>query len=121
MTTKFRIDPALAEEEFGMRCQRLVPWDGGDEPPVGAMACFLPAGASSDPDRHSQVEVMFVLGGAGRVELEGESTDVTAGDVVVLPGGLEHVVHNPGAAGAATLSWLSVYWPLHEDPREVAA
>ncbi|WP_340377417.1 cupin domain-containing protein [Streptomyces sp. SS7] len=122
MITKLRIDPALARDEFGMRCQRLVPWHGGDEPPLGAMACFLPPGSSSDPDCHSQDEVMFVLGGSGRVELAGESTDVTAGDVVVLPGGLEHVVRNPGTdADAGTLRWLSVYWPLYDNPREATA
>lgn len=121
MITKLRIDPALARAEFGMRCQRLVPWHAGDEPPLGAMACFLPPGAESDPDRHSQDEVMFVLAGAGEVELAGGTTSVTVGDVVVLPGGHEHVVRNPDTGAAATLSWLSVYWPLHETPREAGA
>ncbi|MFF6979237.1 hypothetical protein ACFZAV_16165 [Streptomyces sp. NPDC008343] len=46
---------------------------------------------------------------------------MTPGDVVVLPGGLEHVVHNSRTDGGATLSWLSVYWPLHERPREASA
>ncbi|MEU8852547.1 cupin domain-containing protein [Streptomyces sp. NPDC048564] len=121
MITKLRIDPALARDEFGTRCQRLVPWSGAGEPPLGAMACFLAPGSSSEPDCHSQDEVIFVLAGTGRVELAGESTPVTAGDVVVLPGGLEHVVHNGRTDGGATLSWLSVYWPLHETPREASA
>ncbi|GAA2466313.1 cupin domain-containing protein [Streptomyces macrosporus] len=115
MITKLRIDQTVARAEFGMRCQRLVPWStAGDEPPLGAMACFLEPGASSAPDCHDQDEVMIVLSGDGTVELAGESTRIGTGEVVVLPRNREHVVHNPAAPGATTLTWVSVYWPLHE-------
>ncbi|MFD1830221.1 MULTISPECIES: cupin domain-containing protein [Streptomyces] len=121
MITKIRISLSDASEEFGMACQRLIPWQGaaeGGEPPVGAMACFLPSGSSSEPDCHNQDEVMIVLSGTGRLDLAQETTDFQAGDLLVLPRNQEHVVHNPTGS---LLSWVSVYWPLHEPAPEVSA
>ncbi|WP_221351692.1 cupin domain-containing protein [Streptomyces beigongshangae] len=117
MITKFRIHEGAAVSEFGMACQRLIPWqaqESREEPPFGGMACFLPAGASSEPDCHDQDEVMVILSGSGSLDLAGDRTEFTASDVVVLPRNQEHVVHNPGPE---TLTWLSVYWPLHERKR----
>ncbi|GGY31186.1 cupin domain-containing protein [Streptomyces tanashiensis] len=122
---RFRIDRSAATEEFGLACQRLIPWPGGDaEPPVGAMACFLKPGGESDPDCHNQDEVMIILSGTGSVTLDGApEPPFRAGDIVVLPRNQEHVVHN---TGDAELSWVSLYWPLREpavrtENEEVAA
>lgn len=113
MITKIRIDKSSATEEFGMHCQRIIPWASAaaEEPPLGAMACFLPAGSSSAPDCHDQDEVVIVTSGTGRVTLDGEETSCSAGDVVVLPRNQEHVVHS---TGDDELQWVSFYWPLHE-------
>lgn len=114
MITKFRIHEGAAVSEFGMACQRIIPWqaqEGQKEPPLGSMACFLPAGASSEADCHDQDEVMVILSGSGCLDLGGDKAEFTTGDVIVLPRNQEHVVHNPGSQ---TLTWLSVYWPLHE-------
>ncbi|NJQ04669.1 cupin domain-containing protein [Streptomyces lonarensis] len=112
MITKFPIEESSATREFGMACQRLIPWRGDTpEPPVGAMACFLPAGSASDPDCHAQDEVMIVLSGGGTIELDGEKAEFTANEVLVLPRGKEHVVH---ASRNVPCTWVSVYWPLHE-------
>lgn len=119
MITKFRIDEANASQEFGMACQRLVPWqEQQDEPPLGAMACLLPQGSSSEPDCHDQDEVMIILDGAGSIELDGETATFTAGDVMILPRNQEHVVHN---RTSPRLTWVSLYWPLHEPKPEVTA
>lgn len=118
MVTRIRIDKSAAAEEFGMSCQRIIPWPGADkEPPVGAMACFLPGRSESEPDVHDQDEVMLVLSGAGRVTLGDEETECRAGDVVVLQRNREHVVYNPHDE---ELSWVSFYWPLHEPGGETA-
>jgi mannose-6-phosphate isomerase-like protein (cupin superfamily) len=112
MITKFRMSEAIATAEFGMACQRLVPWAGqGDEPPFGVMACFLQASGASDPDCHDQDEVMIVLSGAGTVDIAGEYTEIEGGDIVVIPRDKPHVVRN---GGDPTLHWVSFYWPLHE-------
>jgi len=115
--SKFRVDEAVAVPEFGVACQRLIPWTGQDqEPPMGLMACFLQPAGSSDPDCHDQDEVMIILSGHGAVDLPGETADVAPRDLVVLPGNSEHVVHN---RGDAPLVWVSLYWPLRELKGEV--
>lgn len=111
---KFHISEAQAGEELGMACQRLVPWSGngtGGEPPFGAVACFLPAGAASEPDCHNQDELMIVLSGSGQVDIADEQGSITTGDLVVIPRNQRHVVHNPTAG---TLLWVSLYWPVRE-------
>ena len=116
MITKFQVDATQAHTEFGLACQRLIPWAGQDtEPPVGLMACFLAPASSSDPDLHDQDEVMLILSGHGTVDLAGERADFTQHDVIVLPRNNEHVVHN---RGDAPLVWVSLYWPLHEPAGE---
>ena len=112
MITKDRIHIDNATSEFGMACQRIIPWPGAaHEPPLGTMACFLDPGAQSQPDVHDQDEVMIVLAGSGTVQLGDERDEIAAGDVVVLERNKEHTVFNDGDE---RLDWLALYWPLHE-------
>lgn len=58
----------------------------------------VPAGAPR-PARghtHDQAEVYFFLSGSGEVVVEGQSTPVTAGDAVFIPGNTEHMSVNTG-------------------------
>jgi mannose-6-phosphate isomerase-like protein (cupin superfamily) len=116
--TKFRVSEQDAAGEFGMACQRLVPWTPMDPaPPFGVMACFLPSSASSDPDCHNQDEVMIVLSGEGDIDIDGELEAIRTNDFVVIPRNRTHVVHN---TGSGRLTWVSCYWPLRETPVDEA-
>ena len=58
----------------------------------------IPVGAPR-PERghlHSQAEVYFFLSGTGQVVVEGESTPVSTGDAVFIPGDTEHMAVNTG-------------------------
>lgn len=119
VTTRLRIDPSSAVPELGMACQRLIPWaESPQEPPLGAIACFLEPGGSTHPDCHDQEEVMLILSGSGIVDLAGDRGEIGAGDLVALPRNREHVVHNPSAE---RLTWVSIYWPLREPALEAGA
>jgi mannose-6-phosphate isomerase-like protein (cupin superfamily) len=106
--SRLHISAASAAAEFGMACQRL-PLRTGDEeePPFGAMACFLAAGGSSQPDCHPEEEAMIVLSGTGEVEVAGDREALSPNDVVVLPAEQRHTVHN---SSEETLVWISIYW-----------
>ena len=58
----------------------------------------VPVGAPRPPrgHTHEQHEVYFFLSGSGEVVLNGESTAVTAGDAVFIPGNMEHMSVNTG-------------------------
>lgn len=45
---------------------------------------------------HSQAEVYFFLSGSGEVVAGGETTPVTTGDTVFIPGDTEHMAVNTG-------------------------
>ena len=59
----------------------------------------IPVGAPRPPrgHLHSQAEVYFFLSGNGEVVVEGESTPVSTGDAVFIPGDTEHMAVNTGA------------------------
>jgi mannose-6-phosphate isomerase-like protein (cupin superfamily) len=117
MVTRSRIDATTAESEFGMACQRLLPWAGEcEEPPFGVMACFLPAASSTEPDCHDQVEMMIVISGAGLLDVAGDRAPIGAGDVLRIDRNRRHVVEN---TSDGSLVWVSCYWPLREPPRPV--
>lgn len=47
--------------------------------------------------QHAQDELYFIVSGAGEVVVNGESTAVSTGDAVFIPGDAEHVAVNTGA------------------------
>ena len=46
--------------------------------------------------QHAQAEVYYFLSGSGEVMVNGEATQVTAGDAVHIPGDAEHLAVNTG-------------------------
>jgi quercetin dioxygenase-like cupin family protein len=105
----------LSEEsaggEFGTKCQRVFPLDVLDET-LGAMGCWLEPGAQTAPDQHNQREMVLVTGGRGTLVSGDETTELKAGDVVFIEKNHEHVLH----CTDEPLAWISVYWPLREQP-----
>ena len=70
-----------------------------DRTPTDAMTvgiAEIPVGAPR-PERghlHTQAELYFIISGTGEVIVDGESTTVSAGDAVWIPGDTEHVAVN---------------------------
>jgi methionyl-tRNA synthetase len=99
--------------EYGILCRRVFPH--AELPtPFGATQCVVPPFARTDPHRHEEGETFFLADGAGRMAIDGAWRAVTAGDVVYIPAGAEHVLEN---AGATPLSFLSVWWQPEPKPR----
>ncbi|GAB3473614.1 cupin domain-containing protein [Nocardiopsis coralliicola] len=116
MITRLRMDPASAIPEFGLLCQRVLPWSESAELPFGAMALWVEPGGRSGVDYHTQDEIIVGLSGSGIVHMDGhEDEPFTAGDMLVLPPRHGHVVSNPGTE---RLAFLDLYWPVQEVPDE---
>lgn len=62
--------------------------------PFSAMWYTIPAGGSSPPDRHPEVELSVVLDGVALVEAAGTVGRVEAGSSFLLDGDEPHVMHN---------------------------
>ena len=57
----------------------------------------LPVGASTQEHYHPKAEeIYFLTHGQGRMRIEGEVRDVTAGDAVAIPPGRRHKLWNTG-------------------------
>lgn len=52
----------------------------------------FPKGEGADPHRHTEEQVMYVLGGRLRVTLEGEQYEVGPGQATFNPSNAEHAV-----------------------------
>ena len=57
----------------------------------------LPAGASTQEHYHAKTEeIYFITAGRGRMRIEGELSEVKAGDAVAIPPGRKHKLWNTG-------------------------
>ena len=65
----------------------------------------IPGGTRGVPHHVSREEVLYVLSGTLRVSLDDETTDATAGDVVLVPAGARFGASNV-AAGPVT-AWVT--------------
>jgi mannose-6-phosphate isomerase-like protein (cupin superfamily) len=62
-----------------------------------AEATVPPGGETAAHFHRETEELYYFTAGAGRMRLGDEERDVTAGDCVVIPPGVEHKLWNPGA------------------------
>jgi mannose-6-phosphate isomerase-like protein (cupin superfamily) len=72
----------------------------------------LPAGGSTQEHYHPQAEeIYYITHGSGRIRVEDEIRDVTAGDAIAIPPGRKHKLWN---TGAETLRLLCCCAPAYE-------
>jgi mannose-6-phosphate isomerase-like protein (cupin superfamily) len=76
--------------------------------PFGAMWYMVPAGSSSPPDRHPELELSLVISGSAAVEAGGRVVAVEEGSAFLLDSEETHVVHNRCAD--RPLLVFSAYW-----------
>ncbi len=62
-----------------------------------AEATVPPGGETAEHYHPRTEELYYFVGGAGRMRLEEEESEVGAGDCVVIPPGVPHKLWNPGA------------------------
>jgi mannose-6-phosphate isomerase-like protein (cupin superfamily) len=58
----------------------------------------LPVGGATQEHYHAQTEEIYYLThGAGRIRIDGEERDVSAGDAIAIPPGARHKLWNTGS------------------------
>ena len=72
----------------------------------------LEPGHEPRPHTHPHEQIVYILSGRGRFAVGEETTDVEAGDVLVVPPG---VLHHVETIGNEQLVDLSVFNPRRED------
>ena len=90
-------------EAHGSRFHSFVRTDRGSQT-LCAWRLEVPPGQPGTPHRPSHEEVLLVLGGELLITLDGQTTPVSAGDVVHVPAGAELTLDG-GPDGAA--AWVT--------------
>jgi mannose-6-phosphate isomerase-like protein (cupin superfamily) len=110
----FSGDTARLQPEFGILAGRWTQYPEVGDLPFGAMWCVTPPGGKSDPDQHSQRELVVIVSGSADVTAGTAQQTALTGNVVLLESEEPHVVVNRSAT--EPLVTLNFYW----EPREQA-
>lgn len=95
---------------------KASPLKGNAEHLAVGMA-VLPPGFSTRAHSHVAEEVAVVIGGSGRVVIDGVAHPVAAGTVLLTPSGLVHVTHSDPGREPLVVLW--VYAPPGSEARWV--
>jgi len=79
----------------------------------------LPPGAKTMPHHHDLTEeIYYILEGVGRLQIDGEVSDVKIGDAIAIPPGALHTITN---TGDTTLKFLCCCAPGYEHDDTILA
>jgi mannose-6-phosphate isomerase-like protein (cupin superfamily) len=101
-------DSAQLEPEFGILAGRWSQYTDIGDMPFGAMWCVTPPSGQSDPDQHSQRELVVIVSGSARVYAGDREQTAPTGSAVLLDSEERHVVVNRSAT--EPLVTLNLYW-----------
>jgi mannose-6-phosphate isomerase-like protein (cupin superfamily) len=106
-------ESAQLEPEFGILAGRWAQYPDLGDLPFGAMWCVTPPGGKSEPDQHSERELVVVVSGSAEVHAGGsqqtaQTQIAETGNVVLLDSEEQHVVAN--RSDTDPLVTLNLYW-----------
>lgn len=91
-------------EAYDLKCRPFAP----EGAPAGAMVCEVAPGSVSRIHNHAEAEAFLVLEGAGHVTDGTERRPIAAGQGVLFPPFVNHVIEN--ADPDKPLRMISIYW-----------
>ncbi len=99
--------------EFGIMAGRWSQYSQLSGLPFDAMWCKIAPGGRSNPDCHSERELVVVMQGTLHVRASGREEVALAGTAILLDSTEEHVLVNPSEQDP--LVTLSIYWLPEND------
>jgi quercetin dioxygenase-like cupin family protein len=102
-------DDLTPEPAYNVKAQRLVRFEGADEPYEGGAWVVVPPHTTMtehiNPDGES--ELFYVISGSGDMEISGERRRVKFGDTIFIPPHEKHLLVNDGDE---PFVFLSLWW-----------
>ncbi len=93
----------------------IHPRHDGTAPEVSLARATLGPGESTRPHRLEMVEIYFLLAGRGRMVVDDQTQDVSAGQAVYIPAGsVQHIAN----IGPDDLDFLCVCAPAYDPARD---
>ncbi|OBY27620.1 cupin domain-containing protein [Leisingera sp. JC1] len=107
-----RGESAVATREYNADLRRLLPWPGhvNSKRPLtefGAILVTIRPQEDVDAHRHDEEECFIVTAGQADLEIEGQLTQLSVGDVVYIPRFWMHKLRNPNSE---SFVFVDLYW-----------
>lgn len=92
-----KMDWSNLTHEYRVDAKRLLPWEGLNSPFGGAWAVVRAGTTSLDHvnEPYGEEELFICMSGKVQAILNGELIEMTPGDVLHIPSGVSHYLHNP--------------------------
>jgi mannose-6-phosphate isomerase-like protein (cupin superfamily) len=91
-----RAEPFITKD--GSEIRELAGVPTGNAANQSLAEATLPPGGETDEHHHAVTEEIYLFtSGSGRMKLGDEEEDVSAGDTVVIPPGVRHMLRNTGS------------------------
>jgi mannose-6-phosphate isomerase-like protein (cupin superfamily) len=101
-----RCEPENLVREHGLDLKLLHPWPGLATPFRGAW-CVLRPGDRTDRHQHREQELFIGIAGRAEVVVGGQTHVMAAGDLMLMPGNVDHHVQNPHEED---FSYYAIWW-----------
>lgn len=101
-----RSEPENLVREHGLDLKLLHPWPGLATPFRGAW-CVLRPGDRTDTHQHREQELFVGMAGRAEVVVGGQTLVMAAGDLMLMPGNVDHHVQNPHDED---FSYYAIWW-----------
>ena len=99
---------AKSAYEYGCDLRRLYPWQDVSDPLWGSAIASVRPGESTSPHSHDEEETFLILSGRGEISIDGETAEVTKGDMIYLPRNSYHTIKN--LSNEERLDFLTIFW-----------
>jgi mannose-6-phosphate isomerase-like protein (cupin superfamily) len=102
------VTAATVQREKGYSMRRLFPWRDRVETPWGSAWIVIAPGGQTSPHWHDEEETFVIMSGAGAMTVDGETRQVSKGDVIYLPRCSAHMLRNTDTRDE--LEMLCIWW-----------
>ncbi|MGT4068598.1 UNVERIFIED_CONTAM: cupin domain-containing protein [Aeromonas hydrophila] len=110
-----RNSEAKFSDEYNCKLRRLFPWGqkvntSRSLTEFGCIWVVVEPGKDVDRHSHDEEEAFIVLSGECQLEISGEYTKISEGDVVYIPRHYEHQLRN--LSSSTPFVMIDIYWDL---------
>lgn len=95
-------------DEYGCMFRRLFPMEGVVDTLWGSGWANVKPGTNTTRHAHDEHEAFIVTSGIGEISVDGDTREVSAGDVIYVPPNCEHTIRN--ISTASELQVLCIWW-----------
>ncbi|MEA5504483.1 cupin domain-containing protein [Halotia wernerae UHCC 0503] len=99
---------AKITDEYGCAFRRMYPWQGYANTQWGSAWANIAPGTNTTEHGHDEEETFIIVSGEGEMTVDGETKEVSKGDVIYLPPFSHHTLKN--TSSTEVLEMICIWW-----------